>query len=372
MNFGFLISDFGLRRGRRNSRCNTLNPKSKIQNPKSPRAFTAAPRAFTLVELLVVIAIIGVLVALLLPAIQASREAARRNDCLNRVRQIAIALHNYESARGHLPAGSISQADPTNANAPWSFYRWSALAQTLPFMEGAAAFNQLDLTKPLYTTGFAISPANREGVRQIIPAFLCPSDRQVRVTEAFGPTNFTMCAGTGVDGGSPFDADGLFYINSNIRFADITDGTSQTMLASEGILGETPPPLTPRASANPQLVYGFAMGVPLTTAACEATAQWNLTDPPSYAWVNGEYRSAMYNHWAPPNARQFDCMSARGLPPPQTQYAAYGWRTARSNHNGGVNAALADGSVRFIADSIDLAPWQALATRAGEDDAAHP
>jgi prepilin-type N-terminal cleavage/methylation domain-containing protein/prepilin-type processing-associated H-X9-DG protein len=324
-------------------------PQSKLRNPES---------AFTLVELLVVIAIIGVLVALLLPAIQASREAARRSDCLNRLRQIAIAQLNYESTHGRLPAGSISQPDPTNANAPHSFYRWSALAQALPYMEGAAALDQLDLTKPLYTAGFAVSAANREGVRQIIPGFLCPSDRQVRVTEAFG--------------GSPFDADGVFYINSNMRLADIPDGTSQTMLGSEGVLGETPPPLTSRANANPQLVYGFAMGVPLTTAACEATAQWNLTDPPSFAWVNGEFRSAMYNHWAPPNARQFDCMSARGLPPPETQYAAYGWRTARSNHNGGVNAALVDGSVRYIADAIDLAPWLAVATRAGEDHATQP
>lgn len=329
----------------------------------------AANRAFTLVELLVVIAIIGVLVALLLPAIQASREAARRSDCLNRLRQIAIALHNFESARGHLPAGSVSQPDPSNANAPHSFYRWSALAQALPYMEGAAAFNMLDLTKPLYTTGFAISAANRDGVRQIIPAFLCPSDRQVRVAESFGPTNYAMCAGTGIDGGSPFNADGVFYINSDMRLADVADGTSQTMLASEGVLGETPPPLTNRASANPQLVYGFAMGVPLTTAACEATAQWNLTDPPSFAWVNGEFRSAMYNHWAPPNIRQFDCMSARGLPPPEVQYTAYGWRTARSNHNGGVNAAMIDGSARFVVDAIQVEAWQALATRAGEDNA---
>ena len=315
------------------------------------------------------IAIIGVLVALVLPAIQASREAARRSDCLNRLRQIAVALHNFESARGHLPAGSVSQPDPSSANSPHSFYRWSALAHALPYMESAAAFDQLDLTKPLYTAGFSISPANLDAVRQIIPSLLCPSDRQIRVSDDFGPTNYTMCGGTGIGGGTPFDADGIFYINSEIRIADVTDGTSQTIMASEGVLGETPPPLTGRASANPQLVYGFAMGVPLTTAACEATALWNLRDPPSYAWANGEFRSAMYNHWTTPNARQFDCMTTRSLPPPEVQYAAYGWRTARSNHNGGVNAALLDGSVRFVADAIDLVPWQALGTRAGDDAA---
>ena len=325
--------------------------------------------AFTLVELLVVIAIIGVLVALLLPAIQASREAARRGDCLNRLRQIAIALHNHESARGHFPSGSIAQADPTNPGTPHSFYRWSALAQSLPYMEGAATFDLLDLSAPLYQADFQISPANREAVRTIVPNFLCPSDRQVRVSPSFGPTNYAVCAGTGAGGGTPFDADGAFYINSALRVADFTDGTSQTVMASEAVLGETPPPLTGRASANPQLVYGFAMSLPLTTAGCAATALWNLSDPPSYSWANGEYRSAIYNHWTTPNARQFDCVSAETTALPEQQYAAYGWRTARSNHNGGVNAALIDGSARFIADAIDLAPWQALATRAGDDNA---
>jgi prepilin-type N-terminal cleavage/methylation domain-containing protein len=332
-----------------------------------------APRrragGFTLVELLVVITIIGVLVGLLLPAVQASRESARRSDCLNRLRQIAVAQLHYESASGALPSGSISQPDPANSKTPHSFYRWSALAQGLPHMEGASTYAQLDLSAPLYLASFAISPANREAVKTIVPAFLCPSDRQVRVSPSFGPTNYAMCGGTGAGGGTPFDADGIYFINSATRIGDITDGTSQTVMASEGVLGETPPPFTSRADADPQLVYGFAMGFPLTAAACEATELWNLSDPPSFAWANGEYRSAMYNHHATPNARQFDCVTAETVGPPERQYAAYGWRTARSNHPTGVSTALADGSVRVIADDIDLAVWQALATRAGEETA---
>lgn len=325
--------------------------------------------AFTLVELLVVIAIIGVLVGLLLPAVQASREAARRSDCLNRLRQISVAQLNFESARGALPSGSLSQPNPANSHTAHSFYRWSALAQGLPHMEGAATYAQLDLTAPLYRADFSVSPANREAVKTIVPNFLCPSDRQVRVSDRFGPTNYAFCGGTGVAGGSPFDADGAYFINSAMRLADITDGTSQTMMASEGILGETPPPLTDRATADPRLVYGFAMGFPLTTEACELTELWNLSDPPSFSWANGEFRSAMYNHWAAPNARQFDCMTTETIGPPERQYAAYGWRTARSNHPGGVNAAMVDGSCRFVGDAIDLAPWQALATRAGDEAA---
>jgi type II secretory pathway pseudopilin PulG len=316
---------------------------------------------------LVVIAIIGVLVALLLPAIQASREAARRSDCLNRLRQIALAQLNHESQRGAFASGSVSQPDPASARTPHSFYRWSALAQSLPFMENAPTYAQLDLTAPLYMANFQISPANRTAVATIVPGFLCPSDRQVRITSQFGPTNYAMCGGTGVGGGTPLDADGVFYINSQTRVADITDGTSNTLMASEGILGETPPPLTPRATADPRLVYGFAMGFPLSTEACSVTELWNLSDPPGFAWANGEYRSAMYNHWTTPNARDFDCVTADTVGPPERQYAAYGWRTARSNHPGGVNAMHADGSGRFVDDGIELGVWQALGTRAGDE-----
>jgi hypothetical protein len=277
-------------------------------------------------------------------------------------------MHNHESARGALPSGSASQPDPTNVHTPHSFYRWSALAQALPYMEGAPTFALLDLKAPLYRADFQISPTNRNAVRTIVHQFFCPSDRMVRVVPAFGPTNYAVCAGTGAGGGAPFDADGLFYINSAMRMADVSDGTSQTAMASEGVLGETPPPLTPRALANPQLVYGFAMGFPLRTAACEATELWNLSDPPSFSWANGEFRSAMYNHWTTPNAKHFDCVTADTVGPPETQYAAYGWRTARSNHVRGVNVAMADGACRFVVESIDLAVWQALSTRAGEDD----
>ena len=322
---------------------------------------------FTLVELLVVVAIVGVLAALLLPAVQSSREAARRLDCVNRLRQIAIAQLNYEAQHLALPSGSISQPDPTNSKAPHSFYRWSALAQGLPYMEGAPTYALLDLSAPLYRADFQTSPANRAAVKTIVPNFLCPSDCQVRVSPSFGPTNYAVCAGTGVEGGTPFEADGVYYINSATRIADIADGTSQTVMASEGVLGETPPPLTDRATANPQLVYGFAMGFPLTTAACEVTELWNLSDPPGFAWANGEFRSAMYNHWTTPNARQFDCVTADTVGPPARQYAAYGWRTARSNHPDGVNGAMVDGSCRFFNNLIDQLTWQALASRAGEE-----
>ncbi len=323
--------------------------------------------AFSLVELLVVIAIIGVLCGLLLPAVQQARETARRVDCLNRLRQAAVAIHNYESARGQLPPGSVAHRYAAQPTTPYTFYRWSALAHALPYMEQSATYAALDLDLPLYQADFSTPAPNREGVKALLPGLLCPSDRQERVSSAFGPTNYAACAGSGTGGGTPFDSGGLFYINSGTRMSDISDGASHTALLAECTLGETPPPLTPRSAADPRLVYAFARAVPMTDASCEESALWNLSDPPGFSWANGEFRSALYNHYRPPNSRQFDCVSAKLLGTYTDQYAAYGWHTARSYHPGGVNAALADGSAQFVADGIDVDMWQALATRAGEE-----
>jgi prepilin-type processing-associated H-X9-DG protein len=234
-------------------------------------------------------------------------------------------------------------------------------------MERATVYGELNLDAPLYTSGFTVSPENAEAVSLMVSDFLCPSDRGDRVREGFGPTNYALCAGTGTEGGTPFDADGMFYINSHMKLADIADGTSNTAMIGEGALGETPPPLTPRSAANPQLVYAFGMGVPLTTPGCGKSAIWNLSDPPGFSWANGEYRSAMYNHWTTPNAREFDCVAAVTLGPPETKYAAYGWRTSRSMHPGGVNVGRADGSASFVEDGVAVEVWRALATRSGEE-----
>ena len=323
--------------------------------------------AFSLVELLVVIAIIGVMTGVLLPAVQQAREASRRSECSNRLRQIGLALHNYESARGHLPSGSVAKALAEDPSQPHTFFRWSALAQAMPYMERGTIFGELNLDAPLYTSGFLISRENAATVKLVVPNFLCPSDRGDRVDEAFGPTNYAVCAGTGAEGGTPFEADGVFYINSGTRFGDLSDGASNTAMIAEGVLGEDPPPLTPRTGANPQLVYAFGRTAPLTTAGCEQSALWNLSDPPGFAWANGEFRSAMYNHWTTPNSREFDCVAAVTLGPVEVKYAAYGWRTARSQHPGGVNVGMGDGSTRLVADGVAMEVWRAMATRSGEE-----
>jgi prepilin-type processing-associated H-X9-DG protein len=149
--------------------------------------------------------------------------------------------------------------------------------------------------------------------------------------------------------------------------AEIADGTSQTVYLAETTLGDFIPQLTPRDQVDERTAYVFASAAPLTQTACDATILFNFTDLPGFSWANGEYRSAMYNHYRPPNSSELDCMSAKLLAPLSERYAAFGWRSARSMHPGGVNAARADGSVRFYSDDINPAVWRALATRSGEE-----
>ncbi|MCA9236554.1 MAG: DUF1559 domain-containing protein [Planctomycetales bacterium] len=328
--------------------------------------FTPRPhRAFTLVELLTVIAIIGALSSLLLPAVQNARESSRRSQCSNQLRQIGVAALNYESARGTLPPGAVAREYAAEPATPHTFYRWSALAHVLPHLELGAAAAHVDLDVPLYGNNLQVTAQNRDGVAQMIGLFLCPSDRGERVNPAFGPTNYAVCTGSGLDGGSPLESDGLSFINSYARLAEATDGTSHTVYAAECLLGETPPAGTLRDSADPRLVYGFTLYVPMTEQGCQSTSQWNVTDPPGFSWANGELRSALYNNYRPPNSREFDCMGAKIFAPKEVRNAAYGWHAARSNHPGGVNSQYADGAVRFVSDEIAPTVWQGQGTRAG-------
>jgi prepilin-type processing-associated H-X9-DG protein len=136
---------------------------------------------------------------------------------------------------------------------------------------------------------------------------------------------------------------------------------------SESLLGDGPENLADAALADPRTMYSFVFAAPLTEAACDAAVQWNVTQRRGFSWANGEYRCALYNHYLPPNSVRFDCVSARLTGDLSVRYAPYGWRTARSNHPGGVNLLLGDGAVRWIDDSVAPLVWGALATREGEE-----
>jgi prepilin-type N-terminal cleavage/methylation domain-containing protein len=315
---------------------------------------------FSLVELLIVIAIVGVLVGLLIPAVQSSREVTRRNACANNLRQLGLAIHHHESALGYFPSGSVAREYAAQPFAAWTFYRWSALAQLTPYLENTAAYNALNLSVPLYGMNFLVRPENTAAVKTVVAEFLCPSDLQRPVSEDFAPTNYGVCAGTGVDGGTPLDTDGAFFTNSQTTPAKITDGLSKTAIASESLLGQ------PQASNHdPQVEYKFAFAAPLSDALCAGTAQWNVSDPRGFAWVNGEYRCGLYNHRQTPNSAVPDCMGVRLGGGVTVQFTPYGWRAARSNHPGGVNLVLADGALRFVRDAVDADVWTDLATIAG-------
>ncbi len=358
---------------------------SKLRSKHRIDGFRLRPRrvAFTLVELLVVIAIIGILVALLLPAVQSSREAARRTQCVSSLKQLGLALHNYVSAQRHFPPGSVAKTYDSQPNHPQTFYRWSALAHVLPYIENQTARDALDLSLPLYMpgAGYPIAERNQAGVALVLPEFLCASDLGRPAKSTWGPTNYVASAGSGAGGGTPFDTDGVFYVNSETTFANLIDGSSHTVAMSESLLGED----TPRDAsssfigATPERSYKFTLGftaaAELTDARCNGGQSYNSSlgngnDPRGFAWCSGEYRSATYNHYYNPNAPNFDCITSVTVDPtlpPKRLFAAYGWRAARSAHPGGVNILLADGSTHFKSDTVELSVWRALSTREAQD-----
>ena len=325
-------------------------------------------RGVTLVEILVVVGLIAVLAGILLPSLQAARESVRRTSCSNNLRQLGLALAAYESAKGRYPVGAESREWNGNRRFPHQFFRWSALAHLAPYFEEGRLFADLDLTVPLFT-GFgsnAISNQNRAAVARSVPLFLCPSDRGRPVSPVFGPTNYAVCTGSGRAGGTPFETDGLFFINSEIRSKNVSDGLSKTVAFSESTLGDGPAASADPAAANPATAYAFIFFTPLTAERCGNARNWNFTDLRGFSWANGEYRTTLYNHERLPNDATIDCIAALMTTPDLARlYAGYGWRAARSRHLGGVNVTFADAAVRFVDDAVDPAVWKAAATRGG-------
>ena len=224
----------------------------------------------------------------------------RRISCQSNLRQLGIALHNYESAQGHLPCGAQAQEYPPAPSHPHTFYRWSALAHLLPYVEKSPTHAAIHFDQPLYGPDLHVTEDNRAAVAHVVPLFLCPSDRQQPVSIGYGPTNYATCTGSGSGGGTPFESDGLFYVNSRTRVSAIKDGTSKTVAASESLLGDGPERLLDRRQIDPRTVYAFANAVPLTEQACSQARIWNFTNRRGFSWANGDYRCTLYNHYLAP------------------------------------------------------------------------
>jgi prepilin-type N-terminal cleavage/methylation domain-containing protein/prepilin-type processing-associated H-X9-DG protein len=318
------------------------------------------PRAFTLIELLVVIAIISVLIALLLPAVQAAREAARRTQCRSNLKQIGIALHQYHEVWKTFPFGNINAtyfADPT---VPPGQYGWSPFTGILPFIEQQSLYKTLDLGVPEIggpNQNYGPFPQNLTAIAQVVPLYLCPSDAFRVVQAGWAPMDYVACAGTVIDAESG-PQNGAFYSNSHTRLADITDGTSNTILVSESVLGAGGDPFSPTIDGDPKTFYVELNFQPATDANCNNPTLFGRLR--NFGWVDGSFDSGLYNHYYTPNSPNLDCFS---LDAPTSAR-----RTARSYHPGAVSALFADGSVRLVQDDIDLQVWQALSTCQGGED----
>jgi prepilin-type N-terminal cleavage/methylation domain-containing protein/prepilin-type processing-associated H-X9-DG protein len=313
-------------------------------------------RAFTLVELLVVIAIIGILIGLLLPAVQAAREAARRMSCQNNLKQLGLALHNHESVRKQLPPlGDYV----TNGNAVY----WSMQTRLLPYAEQANLQNLIDYTKPINLQSHV--------ARVRVPFLLCPSEindkeRPDGPTFVHYPLSYAANTGEWLIMQPPSGkGSGVFVVNQGTRLAAITDGTSNTLGMSE-VKAFTP---YLRDGGNPATLVPMPM-LPEDVAAFGGEFK---VDSGHTEWVDARTHQTGFTTTFPPNQKvpyqsggvwyDIDFNSMReGRSAILPTFAVV---TSRSYHSGGVNSLLMDGSVRFVAQTIDRNIWSSLGSRDG-------
>jgi prepilin-type N-terminal cleavage/methylation domain-containing protein len=288
-------------------------------------------KAFTLVELLVVIAIIGILIALLLPAVQAAREAARRSQCTNNLKQIGLALHNYHDVMKTFPSGVILAPNGATT-APASNYGWQWTALILPYMEQKPLHDQLNIDQftldywavTNWSTG---TPTGKQLLQTVIDGYVCPSDTSPKTIQReltwkthtpaldLATCNYVAMAGTAASG---WKNDGMFFRNSRTGFATLTDGSSNTIAVGE------------RCNKIGQVIYGAAV------------------------WA-GTCKGAVDD--ANKNLHYYDMFCQAAYPVLYKGDASNNQHSVlASNHPGGAIVCLGDGSVRFLSEQVQFIP----------------
>jgi prepilin-type N-terminal cleavage/methylation domain-containing protein/prepilin-type processing-associated H-X9-DG protein len=350
-------------------------------------------RGFTLIELLVVIAIIAVLIALLLPAVQAAREAARRAQCTNNLKQLGLAMHNYISGQTMLPPLSVDIAENTAGTALTQPHQnYGQNVRLLPYLEQSAAYNAFNLlwgARGQDNTTVAYDIIQASVITMKVSSFLCPSDNNPgsSSTENIGGTNVLVGASNypsnvglnrRLNGWTP---NGPNYVSTTwdsavavrtTNLATFTDGTSNTVIFSEWVKG-------PATNPSPKLGLGIVYCSGVSTGSFPTDLQYNqacasitpsatatgcgAAGAQSWGW-KGEWwaygGTMIYSHTVTPNRYACDYTDQR-----EDSTAKSTLVNASSNHPGGVNCLLMDGSVRFIKTSVGYQAWYALATPDG-------
>jgi prepilin-type N-terminal cleavage/methylation domain-containing protein/prepilin-type processing-associated H-X9-DG protein len=361
-------------------------------------------RGFTLIELLVVIAIIAVLIALLLPAVQSAREAARRIQCTNNLKQIGLGLHNYHSANNTFPMGGTPQVSllPTPPHAPNEWENYSSFAMMLQYLEQAPLFNSMNLMIcPDTGYGYAQAPAIT-AYNTKLNAFLCPSDpysgqqNLCNYAASYGTTTYMPYYQVGSSGTqNQGDTTGLFTIWKSYSIANATDGTSNTLAFAEALTGQggngynsSGPNGGNGSQYRGNYVYLHQGGAPTSGAVYDVSAVANayskvvtdiqtcasgfraslpgtIADYRGYKWIMGIPGATMFNAVQTPNESIFNGCRF------QTQSCSVSCNTdsawtvpSTSNHPGGVNVTMADGHVQFVKNTISRQVWWALSTKA--------
>jgi prepilin-type N-terminal cleavage/methylation domain-containing protein/prepilin-type processing-associated H-X9-DG protein len=321
-------------------------------------------RGFTLIELLVVVAIIGVLIAILLPAVQMAREAMRRASCTNNLKQIGVALHNYMDAHGTLPFGTVGRTFPPLGPKPllWSCVSISTNVMLLPYLEQDALYQQYNFQIDNCLNGYpswvpnTFNDANGTAFKSIVGVFACPSDAL-----PLAPIRGNYAPNWGTTWSVTNKTDGPFHILSKYRLKDLVDGTTKTAAFSEvnargDVISRSGTPSSQQSSLESWCALSQPPG-----------ATSNAMGP--YTWLTGEG----YRHVLTPNTLR---VCHEWVDPMDHIYGVSmgAWVRVidgpRSYHPGGVNVLLFDGSVHFISDSVDRIVFRGLGTRAGGESTA--